>query len=283
MTLATLPRLSTVALLALALPLIACGDKDVDDTGPEGDTDTDTDADGDTDADADADTDADTDASGSFSGTVLDEYGAVAQGEVQLCASFCVTQQLDAEGKFLFSNLPSDRYGFHVELGHDIAQGLFFFDVESGQENPMASPYYAIAWENEVELQEGDSEPVRIGGDMWLRVDTTTLQLPLGVDEYLMQGSPVPSELWPDLSTIDGELFGLWYLGPFNASFDPPAPFEISRSLGAEAGEQFRILVADYLGADWADGGTATVNEDGFIYSDEGSGVLYTTTVALVK
>ncbi len=49
-------------LLALPLALLACGDKDVDDTAPpEGDTDTDTDADGDTDADADTDADSDTD------------------------------------------------------------------------------------------------------------------------------------------------------------------------------------------------------------------------------
>jgi hypothetical protein len=37
--------------------LVACGDKETEDTAPEGDTDTDTDADGDTDTDSDADTD----------------------------------------------------------------------------------------------------------------------------------------------------------------------------------------------------------------------------------
>jgi hypothetical protein len=57
-------RLAWILLPTLALS-VACGDKDVEDTAPEGDTDTDTDtdtdADGDADADADADTDADTD------------------------------------------------------------------------------------------------------------------------------------------------------------------------------------------------------------------------------
>ncbi len=49
-------------LLLLPLALLACGDKETDDTAPpEGDTDTDTDADGDTDADSDADADTDTD------------------------------------------------------------------------------------------------------------------------------------------------------------------------------------------------------------------------------
>ncbi len=49
--------------LSLCIGLLACGDKDPEDTDvPEGDTDTDTDADGDTDADADADADSDADA-----------------------------------------------------------------------------------------------------------------------------------------------------------------------------------------------------------------------------
>jgi rhodanese-related sulfurtransferase len=50
--------ISSVLCLGLT---VACGDKDVEDTAPEGDTDTDTDADSDTDSDTDADTDTDTD------------------------------------------------------------------------------------------------------------------------------------------------------------------------------------------------------------------------------
>jgi len=42
--------------------VVACGDKDADDTGEESDADTDSDTDSDTDADTDSDTDSDTDA-----------------------------------------------------------------------------------------------------------------------------------------------------------------------------------------------------------------------------
>jgi hypothetical protein len=265
MTLTTLPKLSTIAVLAFALPLLACGDKDVDDTGPEGDTDTDTDTDADTDADADADadTDADTDASGTLTGTVLTMDGAPGVGEVQLCSTFCVTQQLDGEGGFTFSNLPTDRYGFHIELGHDVAEGLFFFDVESGLDTTLGGPYYAIDWENEILLQDGETQPVIIGGDMIVQVDTTTLQLPLGTTDYNMTGAFVPPDFWPDAHST--------------------APFTIAQDFGLEAGAELKILVADYLGADWAEGGTATVGDDGTISSDDGSGVLFTTTVALVQ
>jgi hypothetical protein len=71
-----------LTLLSLGVTLVACGDKDTDDTGPEGDTDTDTDADSDTDADADADADTDVEWPSSFAGAV--EYVFVENG-VNVC------------------------------------------------------------------------------------------------------------------------------------------------------------------------------------------------------
>jgi len=283
MTLTTLPKLSTLAVLSLTL--FACGDPDKDDTGPEGDTDTDTDTDtdGDTDADTDADTDGDTDSDGTFSGTVLTADGSAGVGEVQLCSSFCMTTDLDGDGGFLFSNLPTDRYGFHAELGHDVAQGLFMFDVESGMDNPMASPYYAMDWQHDTELAEGSTGTVPMGGDLFVAVDTDTLTLPLGTSDYIITGVYVPEAFWPDIGSIDDELVGLWFMGPFNAEFDPPAAFSIQQDFGLEEGTQLKILVADYLGADWASGGTATVQSDGTIMNDSGSGILFTTAFALVK
>jgi len=287
MTLTTLPKLSTLAVLSLSLTLFACGDPDKDDTGPEGDTDTDTDADtdtdSDTDADTDTDTDGDTDSDGTFSGTVLSADGLPGVGEVQLCSSFCMTTDLNGDGGFLFSNLPTDRYGFHVELGHDVAQGLFMFDVESGMDNPMASPYYAMDWEHETELEAGATGTVSMGGDLFVAVDTDTLTLPLGTSDYIIYGASVPDAFWPDIGSIDGELVALWFLGPFNAAFDPPASFSIQQDFGLEEGTELNVLVADYLGADWASGGTATVQGDGTIVNDTGSGILYTTAFALVK
>ena len=280
MSLATLPELSLLAAMLLALPLIACGDKD-DTSTPEGDTDTDTDTDSDT--DADTDTDTDTDASGTFAGTVLTRDGSAGVGEVQLCSSFCMTTQLDGEGGFLFSNLPTDRYGFHVELGHEVAQGLFMFDAESAVENTMASPYYALEWQQETELDAGATGTVHVGGNFMLAVDTDTMSLPLGVSDYIIQGVYVSPDFYPDTSSIDGDIVGLWYLGPFNASFDPPAAFSIQTDLGVAAGTELQILCADYLGADWASGGTATVQDNGTITTDSGAGVLYTTAVALVQ
>jgi hypothetical protein len=281
MTLTRLSSLSLIATALLATPLIACGDKDTDDTAPEGDTDTDTDTDSDT--DADTDTDTDTDASGTFSGQVLLQDGSYGAGEVQLCSSFCMTQQLDAEGGFSFSNLPTDRYGFHVELGEDIAQGLFMFDAESAMDNPMASPYYAMAWTQETELDAGATGTVHIGGSFMLAVDTDTLALPLGVSDYIIRGVNVSPDFYPDTGSIDGEVVAMWYVGPFNGAFDPPAAFSIQNDFGLAAGTQLEILVADYLGHDWASGGTATVQDNGSITSDSGSGLLYTTAVVLVQ
>ncbi len=280
MTLTTLPKLSTLIVLAFALPMLACGDKP-DDTGPEGDTDTDTDTDSDTDADSDSDTD--TDASGTFAGTVLLEDGSAGAGEVQLCSSFCMTQQLGGDGSFLFSNLPTDRYGIHVELSEDIAQGLFFFDVESAMDNVMASPYYALEWDHETEIADGGTATVNMGGNLFVAVDTRALTLPLGITDYLIKGAYVRPDLYPDTSSVDGELVAAWFLGPFNGSFDPPAAFSIQQDFGLEEGTELQIWVADYLGADWASGGTATVQGDGSIVNDSGSGILYTTTVLLTK
>ena len=280
MTLTALPKL---AVLTFALPLLACGDKDLDDTAPEGDTDTDTDTDTDSDADGDTDTDADTDASGTFSGAVMTADGSAGVGEVQLCSTFCMTTDLDGDGKFLFSNLPTDRYGFHVELGEDTAQGLFFFDIESAMDNTMAGPYYAMDWEHETKLEAGSTGTVNMGGDLFVAVDTDALTLPLGVTDYILRGTFVPSEFWPDTGSVDGELVAVWYLGPFNAVFDPPAAFSVQQDLGLEEGTVLQIWVSDYLGADWASGGTATVQSDGSIVSDAGSGILYTTSVLLTK
>ncbi len=244
MTLGTLNNFSCLGLLLVALPLAACGGPDKDDTGPEGDTDTDTDTDTDSDSDADTDTDTDTDASGTFGGTVLFEDDSVGSGEVQLCSSFCMIGELDADGSFLFTSLPTDRYGLHVELGEDIAEGLFFFDVVSAEDATLTKPFYGVEWQTETEVPEGDTQTVSIGTDMYLAVDTDTLQLPLGTSDYVIKGATVESAYWPDLDTIDGTVVGMWIIGPFNGTFDPPASFSITDDFGLEEGAQRLALVA---------------------------------------
>ena len=281
MTLSHLPKITVLTSMLLALPMVACGDKD--DTGPEGDTDTDTDADTDTDTDADADSDTDTDATATFSGTVLYADGSPAEGEVQLCATFCTIGATDADGNFLFSNLPADRWGLHVELGEHIAEGLIMYDVAADADAVAASPHYAVEWQQETELEEGDTGTIHVGGNLMLAVDTGAMALPLGISDYVIKGAYVQPELWPDLGTLEGEVVGLWYLAPFNATFDPPAAFSVQNDLGLDAGTVLEIMSTDYLGHDWVSGGTATVQDDGSIVADSGSGVLSTTTVALVR
>ncbi len=122
-----------------------------------------------------------------------------------------------------------------------------------------------------------------MGGSLFVAVDTDTLALPLGINDYILTGAFVPDSFWPDLGSVDGELVGLWFMGPFNATFDPPASFSIQQDFGLEEGTELEILVADYLGADWASGGTATVQADGSIVNDSGSGIAFTTAFALVK
>ena len=82
---------------------------------------------------------------------------------------------------------------------------------------------------------------------------------------------------------ISVPFLALWFIGSFDAAVDPVMSFSADNSFGLKPGSQVAIRVADYLNADWIDGGTATVSTDGLlIESDAGSGLHTLSTLALV-
>ncbi|MFH1469807.1 MAG: hypothetical protein ABIO70_35810 [Pseudomonadota bacterium] len=270
----------TLLLTALcALPLCACGDEK-DDTGPEGDTDADTDTD--TDTDADADTDADTDMSATFSGQVLEADGANAEGAVQLCGSRCMNATLDGEGRFTFQNLAAERHGFHTAI-EGYAEGLVFYDMVADTANEMPSPYVTIAWEDEITLGNA-AQVVSAAGGLMLTLDKNDITLPLGETDYIITSAAPSAEQIPEIDTLEGEIVGMWYLGPFDSRISPPAPFAVVTNPGDfTEGEVLQAWVAGYLETDWLDCGTATVQADGTILSDTGAGLTVLSTLALVR
>jgi len=75
----------------------------------------------------------------------------------------------------------------------------------------------------------------------------------------------------------------MWYLGTWNTTVDPAWSFRTTEDSGLEPGTELKIMAADYLGLQWIDGGTATVQGDGTIESNAGSGIPMLSTLVLAQ
>ena len=113
---------------------------------------------------------------------------------------------------------------------------------------------------------------------------TTRLLLQtLGTEDYVIKGTTVDQAHWPNADSIDGDVVAMWYVGPFNGTFDPYASFSVTSDFGLAAGTQVSLLAASSLEAEWVDAGTATVQDNGTIANDADSGMPWTTTLVMVQ
>ena len=77
------------------------------------------------------------------------------------------------------------------------------------------------------------------------------------------------------------KIFAMWYMGSFDAVISPAWSFEV-QGTGLEVGTTVQILNASYSEQKWSDVGSATVDSDGVLRSDQNSGIANLTTVILL-
>ena len=77
-------------------------------------------------------------------------------------------------------------------------------------------------------------------------------------------------------------IFAMWYLGSFDASISPKWGFEV-KDTGLEVGTTLQILNASYYDQKWEIVGSATVDDDGVLRTDDDSGIANLTTVILLS
>jgi hypothetical protein len=174
-----------LSLLSLGLT-IGCGDKDVEDTAPEGDTDTDTDSD--TDSDSDADTDADTDA----------DSDADADADADTDADADADADTDADADYdLISDIQQGAYEegaevlIHGIVAHDeIANGFHVLDPAGGM---YSGVWVYNATKTTYGLLQGDE--VEVGGVYAEYYDLTEVELnkKVGTVNVLSQGNALPA------------------------------------------------------------------------------------------
>jgi len=288
-------RISTWLTLSLIASVAACsGSKDdgSDDSGTS-----DADADADTDADTDTDTDTDTDPETSeLHGSIVYDNGSPApNATIRMCSMFCITQESDADGNFSFDAMKGDLYAFdaetHEEEGH--ATLLTFLSLAQDEVRTLDLPVILPAFTTTQIVNS--AQEVEVASDLIIAVDPAGYNPPLGTpddDPAMISGvtmDPLTAGLPLDLTDglpedfEGGQVVALWYLGVWNTVVDPAWSFRTTSDSGLEPGTTLRILSGDYLGLSWVEGGTATVQGDGTIASDSGSGIHLLSTLVLVQ
>ena len=75
---------------------------------------------------------------------------------------------------------------------------------------------------------------------------------------------------------------GRWYLGSFGANVSPKWNFQV-HDTGVPSRTTLRILNSSYHDGKWLEAGTATVADDGVVYTDVDSGIGNLSTLILIE
>jgi hypothetical protein len=198
-----------------------------------------------------------------------------------------VTTDAGSDGGFTFAELDGDYYAFDAAMEGDdsFATVLSFLQLGTGESKTLDMPVVVPSFTHEVTLdQAGD---FTVADDLVITADPAGYTAPFGVADdapVLVMGvamDPVASGL--PLDTINGEIVAMWYLGRWTTSVEPEWAFTATTDHSLAAGTELQILAADYYGLDWVDGGIATVQDDGSIASNDGSGIPVLSTLVLVQ
>jgi hypothetical protein len=300
--------MTTRYLLPLFIALIGCeskpsnlGDSGTADPGTnadadaDADADTDTDADGDADADSDSDSDTDTDTdtdigqgtTALFGTAVLEDASTITHGIVRMCALVCITADIESDGSFAFEGLDAMQYAFEatIEGENNYATTLGFVSLAPDETLTLSAPVVIPVFTDTATVSTASD--YTIGDDLVITADPDAYDPPLGTPadtpKTLSGVSMDPAGSGLPIEVIDGEIVGMWYLGPWTTETEPAWPFTATVAHDLAEGDQVNILVGDYYGLEWSDAGTATVGADGTITSDSGSGITILSTLLLVR
>ena len=102
--------------------------------------------------------------------------------------------------------------------------------------------------------------------------------------EAILAAVPVdPEEVGLPINDLNpDQIVGMWYLGSFDADIYPSWSFQV-KNTNLPVGTSVKILNSSYSEKKWLDVGSATVGEDGILYSDVHSGIEILSSLLLLK
>ena len=102
--------------------------------------------------------------------------------------------------------------------------------------------------------------------------------------ESILEAVPVdPEEVGLPINNLNPDnIVGMWFLGSFDADISPSWSFQV-KNTGLPVGTSVKILNSSYSERKWLDVGSATVAEDGILYSDIDSGIEILSSLLLLK
>ena len=262
--------------------VLACGEKEPEDTATTQDTSADTDTDSGTVEDMCAPLE-DTDGH-RFDGRVEYADGKTAQGNVrvQMCRGSCYVAAWGDDGGFCFrkGTLEPGIYSFDTVPTGDGAEAyatpMAFIEITADTdvhslEQPVVIPTFTST-------QTAADGAFDAGNGLTINVDTSSFE-----GESISAVSIDTAEIGLPITEISGTVLGAWLLGPFDESTGS-TPWSISMSgSGLNEGDQVQLYNSSYDDHAWLDAGMATVNADGVLESNEGAGIQYLTGLLIVQ
>ena len=297
-------RTRSLFVLSLVFSLTACGSKDDDgasdsweDADGEEDNDTNTgatDGGGDDGGDDGGTTggggtpggiDPNDPMSAALYGSLIDEGGnPIDAADVKLCTQYqCKTATPNESGAFEFVDIEGALYALEIEgEAADSAIVMTFIDLAMEEVRSIETPIVIPTYRTSASL--GSTSTIVVDGGLNVSADGNyTLPFGTNLEEQLSGVKMDPTTAGLPVDGFDGEVVGLWYLGTWNTEVDPAWPFSVDALEGVEAGDSLKVITGDYLGNNWVEEGTATVEDDGSVSSDPGTGLSFLSTLVLIK
>ncbi len=283
--------------ILLSLPLLVfltgCDEGDDDDdcaTEDDCGEDDDTSADDDTADDDAVDDDTAPAWTGTVTGEVRDLLGApLANLPVTLCLKVCLFTSSDANGEFLFDNVPPgthkfDAVGPFVEDGSTSWSNVLI-PVVVGENEAVTIPGSIYVPELGAPQSVSGVGPVTLGGDLTLDVDPAILDFPSYVESPWLAGLRLEPHNWPPFGLSEVTFLGVWALAPYDTDLPEEGPFipvHIEDAFGLPPLAEVEFWVFNYDDGGMVSVATGAVREDGSgVDTGPGEGLTRITWVAV--
>ncbi|MAA77826.1 MAG: hypothetical protein CL916_01090 [Deltaproteobacteria bacterium] len=220
-----------------------------------------------------------------FEGVIEYPDGSVGDGSntrIHMCNNGC-TMASWGENGFCYpeGTLSPGIYSFKVvPFGHDNhATPLGFVTIE--EENVvLEQPVMVPEFESTSDVVDGVFDA---GNGLEIDVVADGFTPYMGGDDFISAVPVDPKEIGLPINGLNPDnIVGMWYLGSFDADVYPSWSFQV-KNLDLPVGSTVKILNSSYTDRKWLDVGSATVGEDGILYSDADSGIEILSSILLLK
>ena len=184
---------------------------------------------------------------------------------------FCYPEGRLEEGTYAFKAIPIGSEGFATPVSL----------INVGQEDiVLDTPVVIPEFSSEGDIVDG---VFAAGNGLEIDVVASAFTPSYGYDDYIAAVDVDPTTIGLPLQDVAlDKVVGMWYLGSFGATISPKWTFQV-HDTALPVGTQLRILNSSYHDGKWLEAGTATVGDDGVIYTDVDSGIGNLSTLILIE